>query len=132
MKHILASLSLLCALTLAGCGTLDKSAAYNGDKVLYATDQTEIIACNVIHEFVSFEFQHRAELASHPEIKAAADSIRSNAPTWSKDYDRARGLYLLVNTPENLASFNAALKVLQDGSSKATSFLFASQTLVKK
>lgn len=132
MKKLIFCLSLFIAIGLSGCGTLDKSGAYNGDKILYVADQTDVTAYNVIHQFVLFEYENRALLASHPEIKSAADEIRKNAPDWFAKYDQARSLYVTVNTPDNLARFQVAIQVLKDGVAKATDFLFQSQAIVKK
>jgi hypothetical protein len=129
---ILGAVLAFASMGLTGCGTLDKSGPYAGDKVLYVADQTDVTAYNVIHSFVSFEYENRAALAGHPEIKAAADDIRAQAPLWFARYDQARTLYVTVNTPENLARFNAALDQLKAGVAKATSFLFTAQTLTAK
>lgn len=129
---LLCGLAVTMSMGLAGCGTLDKSGPYAGDKILYVADQTEVTAYNVVHEFVLFEYNNRAALAGHPEIKAAADDIRANAPQWFARYDQARTLYVTVNTPENLARFNAALDQIKAAVTKATSFLFAAQTLTAK
>lgn len=117
---------------LTGCATLAPAGAYNGDKVLYVADQTDVAAYKVLHAFVTFEYENRAALAAHPEIKAAADDIRTHAPDWFARYDRARELYVKARSPETLAAFNAAVAQLKAGVTKATDFLFSAQTLVSK
>lgn len=132
MKKLLSFLSIVLVLGLTGCGTLASDGAYHGDKVLYVADQTDVTAYNVVHEFVSFEYKNRAALSGNPEIKAAADELRTNAPQWFARYDQARSLYVIANTPANLAAFNAALDQLKVAVSKASSFLLSAQSLTHK
>lgn len=132
MKNLIAVCASLMALALAGCGTLAADGPYKGDKVLYIADQTDITAYKVIHAFVLFEYENRAALASHPEIKVAADDIRAHAPDLFKKYDQAREAYVIVRSPETLAAFNAAVDELKAVITKATNLLFASQTAVSK
>ncbi len=120
------------ALGLTGCGTLAPGGAYAGDKALYIADQTDVAAYKVIHSFVSFEYENRAALAGHPEIKAAADDIRANARDWFGRYDQARKLYVSIRTPETLAAFNAAVGQLKDAVAKSTNNLLAAQSIVSK
>ncbi len=120
------------AITLAGCGTLAPDGAYAGDKALYVADTTEVAAYTAVHAFVSFEYENRAALAAHPEIKATADQIRLHAPQWFTNYDQARATYLAVRSPDALAALTAALAPIKAGVTQSTSFLLASQTLVAK
>lgn len=120
------------AIGLTGCGTLAPQGAYNGDKILYVADQTEVAAYTAVHAFVSFEYDNRAALAAHPEIKATADHVRMAAPKLFGDYDTARGLYLAEHSPDSQAGLAAAIAPLQALVTQSASFLLSSQILVKK
>lgn len=122
----------LACLGLAGCGTLAPQGAYNGDKILYVADQTEVAAYSAVHAFVSFEYDNRAALAAHSEIKATADHVRMIAPKLFVDYDTARGLYLAVHSADSQAGLAAAIAPLQTLVTQSASFLLSSQILVKK
>lgn len=129
---ILAGMLTIGALSMTGCASLAPSSSYDGDKALYIADQTDLAAYKVMHAFVSFEYDNRAALASHPEIKEAADEIRKNAPDWFAKYDKARAVYVNVRSPETLAAFNLAVQKLKDGVTKATNSLFSAQSLIYK
>ena len=130
MKRFL--LLTILTISLTGCGTLAPSGAYNSDRALYIADQTDVTAYKVLHAFVSFEYENRAALAAHPEIKKAADEIRTHAPDWFAHYDQARALYTALRTPETLAAFNATVTQLKTAITTATDSLFAAQAIVNK
>ena len=115
-----------------GCGTLDKTGPYAGDQVLYVADQTDVVAYKTLHAFVQFEYDNRAALAGHPEIKKAADEIRAHAPDIFAKYDQARKVYTNVRSPETQAVLAAIADQLKAEVTKATAFLFQAQTLITK
>jgi hypothetical protein len=121
LSAILASLLLLPFIN--GCGTLDSSGVYSGDKTLYAADLTITTSYDLLHTFVSWEYQNRAALASNPEIKKAADAVRANSEKWFSDVEKVRDAYAALPSPENKTALTTALSVLQTASSVAVQFM---------
>ena len=111
LLSVIAALALV-GLCAGGCKTqtLDPSGPYKGDKVLYNVDFTLRTAYDGVHAFVKYEYDHRAELASVPEIKKAADKIRAQAPGLFKEAIAARDIYAASPTPENQSKLDAILE----------------------
>lgn len=109
-------LRLQCVLLLVGlvgCGTLDKSGPYGGDKVLYDADQTITTSAALFHAFVTWEYENRAALAKYPEIKQYADKVRMGAPAWTSTAIKYRDAYLASGAPGDKDALVLALSVLK-------------------
>ena len=123
MKNILL-LSLIAV--LAGCGSLNTAGVYKGDKVLYTADLSITTSYDVIHGFVSWEYNNRVALASTPEIKAAADNMRKNAKSWIASAIACRDAYAAAPTDANNAALQKAIVVLQTAVAEATKYMLTS------
>ncbi len=105
--------SVVILLGLLGCGTLDKTGPYKGDKALYDADQTIVTSASLFQTFASWEYENRAALAKYPDIKAYADRVRLGAPQWTASALKARDVYATTGTPENRDILATAIAVLK-------------------
>jgi hypothetical protein len=122
-KILILSLVLMLCPFLNGCGTLDPAGSYSGDKTLYAADLTITTSYDLLHKFVSWEYTNRAALASNPEIKKSADTVRAKSEAWFADAEKVRDAYAALPSPENKTALVTALSVLQAASSVAVQFM---------
>jgi hypothetical protein len=120
-------LAIVALLVLPGCGTLDKSGVYAGDKTLYDADQVINTSYDALHAFVLFEFQNRAMLAPHPEVKLAADNVRMNARDWLQSAINLREAYAANPTADNANKLHNAIAIIQTALSEATKYLIKYQ-----
>lgn len=118
----------LLALGMTGCGTLNKSGVYGGDKTLYAADLTITTSYDVMHTFVSWEYQNRKALAGIPEIKKYADTVRTGAKKWIATAVALRDAYSASPTQTNADSLNRALNVLREAVTQSTGYLTQATT----
>jgi hypothetical protein len=100
---------------LVGCKTptLEAGGIYAGHLFWYQADRTLSDARTTLDNFVMFEYQNRAALASNhlSGVTAAADGVRTNAPRWFEEAAAARSVYtnlLLSATPAPAASLASA------------------------
>jgi hypothetical protein len=121
MKNLKIQLPILAALLLVnagfyftgGCGSLDKTGVYQGDKFLYSSDLALATSYDAIHGFVSWEYQQRqAGLALPPEITKAADDIRAQAPAAFASAFSLRDAYTANPTDANRTAFQTGLNVI--------------------
>ncbi len=113
------------ALTQTSCGTLDKSGVYAGDKTLYGTDVVISSSYELIHSFVLFAYQNSENLP--PEVNAAANRIRAQAPQWFSTALALRDAYKLNPTSENNSRMQQALDVLRAAVAESAKYLVAHQ-----
>ena len=113
----------LLGVALVGCGTLDPSGPYKGDKVLYSTDLSLATSYDVLHGFVQWEWQNRAALASIPGLHAAADSVRGEAPGWFGRALALRDAYQGDPSAANRAALDKGLAVLEAAVSQAVAWM---------
>lgn len=129
MKQQLQLLFLLVAAgSLCGCGTLDKSGAYQGDRVLYDADFAIASSYDLLHTFVKWEYENRGALAGKPEIRQAADRVRIEAPRWISSAIALRDAYKSSPTSANRDAIQKALDVLRAAIREATQYLGANPT----
>lgn len=121
--------TVLIALVLSACGTLDKTGAYQGDDILYKADLTITTSYQVLHGFVQWEYQNRGLLTDQPTIKQAADQVRKNAQTWIGSAIALREAYAANPTPETRQSLTSALLILQAAMNEATKYLAANSAV---
>lgn len=116
---------LLFIALFAGCGTLDKSGAYAGDETLYRADLTIATSYDLLHEFVSFEYQNRAALASTPAVTKYADNVRAHARQWIGSAVALRQAYKADPSAANKAALQASIDILRTALTEATGYLAA-------
>lgn len=132
-----ASLIVLCAILgvfgagLTGCASMDASGPYKGDKALYVADLTITTSYTVLEKFVTFEYQNREALAGQPAIKAMADKIRINAPTWFQNAEIARDAYAAHPVSANLTALQNSIQVIQAAIQAASAYMIANPQLLK-
>lgn len=108
---------------LTGCGTLDKTGVYNGDKTLYDADLTIATSYEVLHAFVQFEYDNRAMVANTPEVKRYADSIRLGAPQWFATAIALRDAYKTNPAEATRTALQQAIDVLREATIQSTKYL---------
>ena len=107
------AVALLCFI-LVGCGTLAPDGFYKGSKVLYTSDQVFETTHDILDAFLLWEHTHRMSLFQlAPEIKKAADKIRTDAPGWFGKYEDARTQYLLFPSAEGKSNLMKAINELE-------------------
>lgn len=119
-------LLLLSALALTGCRTIDPAGPYKGNSALYTQDVGIRAAYDTIHAFVLWEYQNRSALATKPEIRKAADQLRTDTPRWITTAIALRDAYAAVPSNDNLMKLQQALAVIKTGMVQATSYMSAS------
>jgi len=119
----------LAAFGPSGCGHLDPAGAYAGDKVLYDYDQTTVTSYDVLHTFVTWEYQNRQLLSDTPEIRSFADSVRKNAPRYFASAVALRDAYQANPSPGAKSALQASLDVIRQLVREATRHLAANRTL---
>ncbi len=129
MKLLIQSLLAVALLAFAGCGTLDKSGVYQGDQFLFAADQTITTSYQALDTFLAWELNNRAALSANSDIKKEADYIRKNARQWYDSAFALRQAYIANPTPENKASLQNILNLIQTALTEATKYLSTQPTL---
>ncbi|MGO8675111.1 MAG: hypothetical protein ACLQVX_04480 [Limisphaerales bacterium] len=116
------------SLMLAGCGTLDPAGVYQGNQALYQTDVALASSYEVLHGFVQWEYDNRAALSSTPEIKAAADRVRSGAPQWFASALALRDAWQTNPSSTNQTSLEQSLAVIQQATAQAIGCMATNST----
>lgn len=114
---------------LSGCGSLDPSGTYKGDKLLYTADRTIVESYDLFHTFVLWEYDYRAELSRWPEIKQSADHVRANAQDWIRTATALRDAYAAAPSGANGKALTAALSTLKTAMAEATKYLARRETI---
>lgn len=120
MKYLF---TLIAALLLVGCGTLNPIGPYKGDKVLYDADQVIVTGYDILHIYVTWEYQNREALAVEPKIKASADHVRTNAKKWFSTAKELRSVYVSSATDTNKTALQKAIAVIRAAVVEASSYL---------
>lgn len=114
---------------LTGCQTtLQQGGAYRGDQALYNADLTIATSYELIHSFVSWEYQNREVLKTMPQIKEFADHVRLNYPTWHKAAMSCRTAYYVSHSKTDQTALQLSLDVLREAVRQANQW-FASATI---
>lgn len=126
--------ALLALCVFPGCQSksptvLDPAGSYHGDNVLFQTDQAISASFEVLHVFVSWEYNNRALLSSQPEVKHAADQIRQNVKLWRDSALALRDAYAANPTHENKTSLDQIMAIIQAAALDATKYLSAPLTV---
>ena len=111
-----------------GCATkLDPAGVYGSQTngmVLYQADLTITTAYNEFDAFLSWETANHAWLVTNaPQVVAAANSIRVNAPKWIASAVALRQSYAANATAENATALNTALSVITTAVSQAQTYM---------
>ena len=109
-KTTLLAITAILALALAGCGTLASGGAYNGDKVLYQADSTVWTAYQAIDASLKWESVNYRSLS--PQLQAAANAVRAQAPKAFSSYAALRATYLANKNTANQNSLQGAVNDL--------------------
>ena len=118
---------LLCAMIAmgSGCGSLDKTGVYGGDKFLYDSDLTLASSYVVLHNFVKWEFDNRPALAGMPEVTKYADDVRKGAPQWYGSAWALRDAYKANPNGGTRTALQTALDVIREAVTQATKYMAA-------
>ena len=119
MKTLRAFLATSMVLFAVSCA----SVAPGHDPVVVNAERTTVLALDAVYTFLLWENQNRAALAAVPEIKASADYLRRNAPTWfatARDLTRA---YKSNRTEQNKANLNTVIAILERAVAQANQYL---------
>tara|TARA_R110000822_G_scaffold21917_3_gene69346 strand:- start:1962 stop:2330 length:369 start_codon:yes stop_codon:yes gene_type:complete len=117
MKRIAAILLLLPLLLCGGCSGLQLGA----DPVVVNAERTLQVARATLDAFVRFEFHNRAQCP--PEVQAAAEKIRRDAPEWFARVVRLKQSYKLNRGADQKADLLTAVSVLSTAASEAATAL---------
>lgn len=128
VASVISVTSCLILLLATGCahlakGTPEKPSPYAGDQVLFDADQAITTGYDLLHVFVTWEFKNRAQLASIPEIRKAADRVRAHAAEWIDSASALRDAYAASPTPENRSALADGLRVLRQAIAETTTYL---------
>lgn len=123
---LLAAVLALGAVT--GCRSLAPEGVYKGDTVLYHADLAIVTSYDVIHAYVTWEYENRSALAVWPEVKASADAMRKGAPNWFRTAKALRAAYAEDPSPVNNAALQKAIGVLRVALTEASAYMAAAAT----
>lgn len=116
-------LLVVTAIALTGCGTLNNTGVYKGDKTLYDADLLITSSYDVIHAFVLYEANNRQELASVPEVKQAADAIRAKAPSAFASAIAIRDVYAQSPNKDTGNALQTSLDVIRAMAVEAAKYM---------
>lgn len=116
-------LGLFSLFVTPGCGSLDKTGVYAGDKVLYDADLAIGASYQAIDGFLDWEMRNRGTASCPPAATKAADDIRASAPKAFATAMQARDTYKAAKTAASQSALDAALVVLQNIVSAANNWL---------
>lgn len=122
-RALLALCSAAAILLTNGCAVVSDDGPYQGDSALFNADQTIVNSYELLHTFVKWEYDHRAALAPVPQIKQAADRIRSEAPGWFQTAHTLRDAYAASPSRANKKAFLASIDVIRAALTEATKYL---------
>lgn len=106
-----------------GCRNLAPEGVYHGDKFLYESELAITTSQDLIHAYVTWEYQNRTALASTPEITKSADAVRKSAKQWFASAHALHDAYEKSPTPENKNALLASLTVIQAAIGEATKYM---------
>jgi alpha-galactosidase len=126
ITHYLSLVMLVCVtLFSAGCASntqLDPSGVYQSDQILFTADKAITGSYSAFDSFVKWEYENRQALSRWPEIKAAADNIRTNAKSWIGSATVLREAYRSSPTPENRKSLESSVAILRAALNQVASY----------
>ena len=117
MKRLACLILILPILLCGGCASLNPGA----EPLVVNSERTIAIAKETLNAFVSFEYNNRAKCP--PEVQAAAETIRREAPAWFARAMRVKLAYKTHRDAANKADLMTAVAVLQTAASEAATAL---------
>ncbi|AWI10323.1 hypothetical protein [Ereboglobus luteus] len=110
--------------TLPGCKTtLEEGGPYKGDTLLYRAELASVTSYELMNTFVKWEHDNRNLLSTHPEIKVAADRVRTEYPKVKAGLDAAIEVYRQLPNDENKAKLSDIIKVVQTEVAKVSKYM---------
>ncbi len=97
---------------LTGCRSLDPAGVYQSDQVLYNAHLSITTSYDVIHTFVTWEYQNRAVLAKFPKVRETADAFRKNSKQWFTTAEAMADAYKADPSQQNKDALTTALNIL--------------------
>lgn len=128
MKQIQTFILPILLLALAACSTLAPSGAYK-DKTLYDADLAITTGYDVLHSFVTWEYQNRGALKTFPDITKVADNVRANARTWISSAIALREAYAANPIKDNADKLQASIDIIRAAMTEATKYLVQTDTI---
>lgn len=110
---------IVAVLMLSGCASI----APGNDAVVVNAERTTVLALDTFDLFLRWEFENRDALSAMPEIKQAADYVRTHAPAWlgtARDLTKA---YKESRTPENKANLQTITALLRRAVANAQQYM---------
>lgn len=114
-----AALPLAVVLLGSGCSAI----APGNDALVVNAERTTTLAVDTFDLFVKWEHDNRAVLAKVPQIRKAADRIRTQAPTWLSTARSMTKAYKANRTLENKANLETAITLLRTALAEARVYL---------
>lgn len=115
-----------CTCLFTACHSLAPGGVYV-DKVAYNADLTIATSYEMIHSFVTWEYQNREVLSGNPKIKESADKFRLAAPAWFRSAVALRDAYSANPDSANSTALDNALNVLRAAVREATTMMASTQ-----
>lgn len=128
MQKLKVALLPILLFALAACGTLAPGGAYK-DKTLYDADLAITTGYDVLHSFVTWEYQNRGALKTFPDITKAADNVRANARTWISSAIALREAYAANPIKDNADKLQASIDIIRAAMTEATKYLVQTDTI---
>ena len=116
-------MAMLAFCLLVGCGSLDKTGVYQGDKFLYDSELAITTSYDVIHAYVTWEKNNRAALVKYPEITKSADVMRLKAKQWFATANALHDAYKADPSAANKTAFQTILDELRAAITEATGYM---------
>ena len=107
------------SLALVGCSSIQPG----NDPVVVNAERTTQLAVDVFDTFLQWEYDNRQTLSATPEIRKAADFIRTYGQDWLLTARSMTKAYKQNRTPENKANLDTAVSVLRTGIAEAQKYL---------
>jgi hypothetical protein len=115
----LAAIPFAIALLGTGCSSI----APGNDPLVVNAERTTTLAVDTFDLFVKWEYDNRTVLSKVPQIRKAADRIRTQAPTWLSTARNLTKAYKANRTLENKANLETAITVLRTALAEARVYL---------
>ncbi len=123
----LAALPFAIALLGTGCSSI----APGNDALVVNAERTTTLAVDTFDLFVKWEFDNRSVLSKVPEIRKAADHIRTNGPTWLATARNLTKAYKANRILQNKANLETAITVLRTALAEARTYLESGMEMAK-
>jgi len=109
----------------AGCAARLAPGGPYSDPVLYRAHEATTSGADLLRDFVRWELKYRDELASVPQARQLADTIRENAKGWTKSAILLADAYEASPTEANRSSLQAAVDSLSSAINSALEIMKA-------